>query len=75
MSAPRSRPGNASVRKGPTVGPDYPESHYDNPWNRGIDSYSGSTDSYSLDSPTSTPDAMGIKRDGDYDRHWTKGKK
>ena len=37
MAHEKSRPALGAVRKTEAVGPEYPESHYRNPWNVGID--------------------------------------
>lgn len=37
MTMKRGRPGSPEVRKGGSVGPDYPESNFVNPVNMGID--------------------------------------
>lgn len=51
MSIKRSRPGNPTVRKGGAVGPDYPEAHYVNPFNMGIESDYGNEHDKTLYSP------------------------
>lgn len=70
MSAKRSRPGSPAVRTGSTVGPDYPNENFTNPWNVGISSYSGDETSKTLHSPTSTPEGVGIELHHTYDKNW-----
>lgn len=71
----RGRPGSPSVRKGKAVGPDYPEEYFRNPPNAGIDEEYGSTETKTLDSPTSTPAGMDIEKnpDSSYDDYWGHG--
>lgn len=76
MANKRSRPGGEGVRKSASVGPDYPASHWEIPWNVGIDSVYGVGDDKTLLSPTSTPEAMGafnINEPHDYDSYWEHG--
>ncbi len=74
MSVQRSRPGNPGVRSGKSVGPDYPENHWDNPINMGIDSHYGSEDHKTIHSPTAnTFEGGGIPLHDNYNELW-KGK-
>jgi hypothetical protein len=75
MALKRSRPGG-EVRKSAVVGPNYPESHYENPWNAGIDEVYGKGDDKTLLGPTSTPAAMheiAFNPDSSYDSNWEHG--
>lgn len=57
----RGNPGGSAVRKGPSVGPDYPNEKFHNPWNGSdIDKEFGSETEKTLCGPTDTPGAMGI---------------
>ncbi len=71
MSMKRGRPGNPEVRSGKSVGPDYPEERFRNPFNGpGIDSTYGSEDSKTLLSPTATVEGPGIPLNHSYDDNW-----
>lgn len=69
----RGSKGGGAIRKGERVGPDYPESHYENPLNVGIDRwYEEGADRKTLESPTAnTIDHVGLPlRKGSYDKLW-----
>lgn len=72
MAMTRGRPGSPGVRKGKTVGPDYPEANYINPWNKGIDENYGSEDEKTIDSMNSTTFEFGGAplHKGAYDKYW-----
>jgi hypothetical protein len=72
MSMTRGRPGSPGVRHGKTVGPDYPEANYINPWNKGIDEDYGSETEKSLDSMNSTTLGFGGAplHEGQYNKLW-----
>lgn len=55
MAMKRGRPGNPKVRSGKSVGPDYPETKWENPFNAGVDEeYEPNNDARTLRSPTAT---------------------
>lgn len=74
MSVKRSRPGSTTaVRTGKHVGPDYPESHFRNPVNAGIEhEYEMGADNKTLESPnenTVTGAGLPLHKNG-YDKLW-----
>jgi len=80
MAAERSRPGNPNVRKSKTVGPDYGEEGWRNPWNAEngvpIESYHGNEHDktlYSMNAETVTGAGAPL-HENTYDELWTKGK-
>ena len=73
MSMKRGRSGHGEVRKvGRSVGPEYAEENFANPWNMGIDHEAGSESEKTLSSPTSTFEGPAGGHDslGDYDKLW-----
>jgi hypothetical protein len=73
MSVKRGVP--SRERGGKTVGPDYPERNYRNPFDAGLDHESGSEDQKTLGSPSSTPTGVGIEFGRNYDKYWEGGDK
>ncbi len=73
MAEQKGERGNTTGKKGARVGSSYPDSHYNNPFNDGIDElYEEGNTSKTLDSPTAnTIDHAGLplhkKR---YDGYW-----